>query len=857
MEKEENMFGMRVLRKFKGPASHLVSLQDSQNRHFVGIVFYDRYLNHSAITNSLEGLMGFLQCPVAKGITPLYTYDSKKAGFIYETGKAKSVAEMIRQASDLGLKPGPRAGLQLIVEVAEILRGAVRIAEEYAIASHGGLTPWRIMVRPDGKLQVIGFAVPQVEVLDFSHNPNNLPSEDSFRYVPPERLSSELFEDISSDLFSLALIGFEVMTTRPIYDGSANIIQESASRADVSLKLNQALMDGLLDRNTHDFLDRALRLYSEDRFRSVDEMIREGRRLLGFSQLRGMSLFELVGKTDVQVMRRSQELKQVEEATGMFDRSALQAEEQDKIEKLTTQIKQDPNPVIQDVKVEPQRIPEAAELGKAGAPNPASGSPKDLLRLLRESQINIPAADAPKPSLFETPVPEIIPSKKEEQPVPKKPDAKSSSLLSALRESLSSSAQISAVQPEIPHQKIPVETEETSKAIPPVSASSNLAGLLSKPERSSQSFTQISKTEAAPDVKEKPKRVENEASASLRDSLLKSLLSKPERKEKTAADPSNPEKQRATKEKDPPAESSLDLEPFGAGGFEASKGEGLDDELDDAATSIMTRSSLSQILTERKDSTLVPLEQKQSLQSEEEKPKERESTRKMEKPEQKTEQKTEELLRSKVNLETGNKEMQVRSLSQVISSQSVLQQIGDVYGAPLAQKSSFPSNKGEQFVFSLGEGIGTIKQSLHGKTSSASVIYLMLLHRLLPVRTDLTGSITSMYRPSRNGEPVSGLELMSSFDSKQPILLCSVPNEVRLQTFEVWKDEELMRFMAPVGMAVPISSLLDHLVSWLRLEKTTWQMTIGDIFLEPANILFDVQEQLETNVISLKKRVVG
>ena len=120
-----------------------------------------------------------------------------------------------------------------------------------------------------------------------------------------------------------------------------------------------------------------------------------------------------------------------------------------------------------------------------------------------------------------------------------------------------------------------------------------------------------------------------------------------------------------------------------------------------------------------------------------------------------------------------------------------------------------------------------IKQSLNARESSARVIYLMLLHRLLPVRTDLTGSITSMYRLSLNGEAISGLEEMGRFDSQQPILLCSVPNTIQLQTFEVWKEEELLRFSAPVGIWVPVSSLLDHLVSWLRLGKA-----LGNVLLE-------------------------
>ena len=124
------------------------------------------------LTDSLDGLMSFLQTPVARGITPLHSYGYEEGAFIYETGKCKSVAELIRQASDLGLSPGPRAGLELMTQAMEVLHGALRIAEEYAIFSHGGLTPWRLMIRPDGKLQVIGFAVPQVEVLDYKSNPN-------------------------------------------------------------------------------------------------------------------------------------------------------------------------------------------------------------------------------------------------------------------------------------------------------------------------------------------------------------------------------------------------------------------------------------------------------------------------------------------------------------------------------------------------------------------------------------------------------------------------------------------------------------------------------------------------------------
>jgi hypothetical protein len=86
-------------------------------------------------------------------------------------------------------------------------------------------------------------------------------------------------EDYLSDLFAVALIGFEMMTTRPMYDGSISIIQESAQRADVSMRLNQAMMSGWLDQHTHDFLDQCLRLESDDRFDLFKDAIRSGKAL--------------------------------------------------------------------------------------------------------------------------------------------------------------------------------------------------------------------------------------------------------------------------------------------------------------------------------------------------------------------------------------------------------------------------------------------------------------------------------------------------------------------------------------------------------------------------------------------------
>ena len=71
--------------------------------------------------------MSFLQTPVARGITPLHSYGYEEGAFIYETGKCKSVAELIRQASDLGLGLGTACRIRVDdASTMEVLHGALQ-----------------------------------------------------------------------------------------------------------------------------------------------------------------------------------------------------------------------------------------------------------------------------------------------------------------------------------------------------------------------------------------------------------------------------------------------------------------------------------------------------------------------------------------------------------------------------------------------------------------------------------------------------------------------------------------------------------------------------------------------------------
>ena len=136
-------------------------------------------------------------------------------------------------------------------------------------------------------------------------------------------MEMDAMEDFSSDLFAVALIGFEMMTTRPMYDGSISAIQESAQRADVSMRLNQAMVAGWLDPHTHDLLDQCLRFDGEDRFNSFTTAIRAGKALLRNQHLKGMSLFDVMSACSQQILRSSQEVEMLDAATAMFDRNTL------------------------------------------------------------------------------------------------------------------------------------------------------------------------------------------------------------------------------------------------------------------------------------------------------------------------------------------------------------------------------------------------------------------------------------------------------------------------------------------------------------------------------------------------------
>ena len=251
-------------RTLRGPASDLVELTSANGLRHTAIVFHEEYRSHRAINEALEVVTGFLSAPMVTGLSELVERDP--GAFVYPTGQCWSVAEVIRELSDLGQSDGHiRAGLELMFIAGQILTEAADYGMSDGVYSHGGLTPWRLMLKKDGQIEIIGHALPQVEILQFHEDPKRLPREDSFRYCPPERIKFNN-EDLSSDLFSLALVAFELMTGRPVYDGMLDEIRQQAARGAGSQRLFR--FKDKLPSSVRKILGRALRPDRDDRYDS-------------------------------------------------------------------------------------------------------------------------------------------------------------------------------------------------------------------------------------------------------------------------------------------------------------------------------------------------------------------------------------------------------------------------------------------------------------------------------------------------------------------------------------------------------------------------------------------------------------
>ena len=288
-----------------GPGADLVELSSENGFRHTAVAFHPPYRAHPAIGPGLEVVKGFLEAPYVTGLLELVAHDPKQGAFVYPTGQAWSAYEVVRTLSDLGQNAGIRAGLELMYTAGEILLNAAEAGEPAGVYSHGGLTPWRVMVKADGQVEIMGYALPQVEILQFQANNNEVPGEDSFRYCPPERMVSTK-EDVSADLFALSLVAFELMTGKPVYDGLVNDIRTQASRGEGTRRLFR--FKDQLPNGVRDLLNLCLKPSPRDRFPDGASYLRAVQKVLSSAEASGPSLMDTMSRVSKTQRRTGESL---------------------------------------------------------------------------------------------------------------------------------------------------------------------------------------------------------------------------------------------------------------------------------------------------------------------------------------------------------------------------------------------------------------------------------------------------------------------------------------------------------------------------------------------------------------------
>ncbi|MEZ4315976.1 MAG: hypothetical protein R3F61_00660 [Myxococcota bacterium] len=252
---------------------------------------FDAHLRaHSSLVKGLDAIEAFIRSPGVDRVAALATWDRERGLFQYETGAEISLAEVIADAHVHG-PSGPRAAIDLMVQIAETLAAVGPAAASAGLRSHGCLNPWRIALQADGTAVVLGFGIPDVELFAYLDEQEAGVSVDTLRYAPPERLDDQE-EDARSDLYTLAIIGAEMMLGRPVFDGPQEKVAERVINGDAP-ELIEALGPDLGDEAL-DLLCVATERQPSQRFRTVAEFLTQAR-TLGRSAT-GPTLAELVSR---------------------------------------------------------------------------------------------------------------------------------------------------------------------------------------------------------------------------------------------------------------------------------------------------------------------------------------------------------------------------------------------------------------------------------------------------------------------------------------------------------------------------------------------------------------------------------
>src|SRR6202035_1753081 len=134
---------------------------------------------------------------------------------------------------------------------------------------HRDVKPANVIVQPDGIVKLLDFGIARQEKTD-GHLTRTGHVIGTVQYMAPERLKNESF-DGRSDIFSVGVLMFQLLTGQLPFNGDYNIVQKILSEKHPPLRqfLHEypPALDGILDR--------ALAKNPNDRYSTADEMAAE------------------------------------------------------------------------------------------------------------------------------------------------------------------------------------------------------------------------------------------------------------------------------------------------------------------------------------------------------------------------------------------------------------------------------------------------------------------------------------------------------------------------------------------------------------------------------------------------------
>jgi serine/threonine protein kinase len=177
--------------------------------------------------------------------------------------------QSVIQAANTDKSFSPQYALMITLKVCEAMGYAHSLADlqgKPLKIIHRDLTPHNIFLTYDGKVKIIDFGIAKTEMHDNKTRVGVVKGK--ITYMSPEQLSGDDL-DSRSDIFSIGILLYEMLSGRRMYTGeTAALIRKAIT---VDYERLESIVPGL-DSVIYGILDKALTIDPADRYQSCEEM---------------------------------------------------------------------------------------------------------------------------------------------------------------------------------------------------------------------------------------------------------------------------------------------------------------------------------------------------------------------------------------------------------------------------------------------------------------------------------------------------------------------------------------------------------------------------------------------------------